>query len=375
MGVKMRKICSRCIYDTHIPGISFDSEGICNYCRIHGKMERDYPTSGRELDEIVDAIKRSGKGKRYDCVIGVSGGCDSSYLMWKLKEKGLRMLAVHWDNNWNTKTAEENMRKMVKKLNVDFIRIGIDREEYDDLCKSFLKASTPDADIPNDIAITTVLYEMAEAFNVKYIINGHSFRTEGFTPLGWTYMDGKYIESVHNKFGSVPLKRFPNLLMDKWLKWLTKDKIKRVRPLYYIDYQKQKAKEELNERFGWEWYGGHHAENRYTKFVSNYLWPKKFGIDLRYVEYSALVRSGQMTREEALEKIKKPPTIEKEIIEEVKRRLGLTDEEFEDIMKQPVKTYRDYETYHPYFKKNKAMFKDMLDKGLIPETFYVKYTR
>ena len=371
----MTKICSRCVYDTHIPGISFDAQGICNYCHVQEKMERDYPTSDRQLDEIVNEIKKSGMGKQYDCVIGVSGGCDSSYLMWKLKEKGLRLLAAHWDNNWNTKTAEENMRKMVKKLNMDFIKIGIGREEYDNLCRSFLKASTADADIPNDIALTTVLYEVADVFNVGYIINGHSFRTEGFTPLGWTYMDGKYIESVHNKFGSVPLKRFPNLVMDRWLNWMTKDKIKRVRALYYIDYQKQKAKEELNEKFGWEWYGGHHAENRYSKFVGNYLWIKKFGIDLRYVEYSALVRSGQMTREEALDKIKKSPTIEEDIIEEVKKRLGLTDEEFEDIMKQPIKTYHDYETYHSYFKKNKAMFKAMMDKNLIPETFYVKYTR
>jgi len=365
------KVCKRCICDETIPKISFDSEGVCNYCRLHDEMERKYPIS----DEIVDNILREIKGnssKKYDCVIGISGGCDSSYLLWKLCEFGIRPLAVHWDNHWNSDIAERNMHRMVTELEVDFIRVEANKKEYDDICRAFLFASTPDADIANDIALTTVLYDVADSFGIKYIINGHSFRTEGTSPLGWTYMDGKYIESVHEKFGTVPLKTFPNLTMERWLKWLEAG-IKRVRLLYHMNYIKSEAKKELHKNFGWEWYGSHHAENRYTKFVGKYLWVKKFGIDYRKIEYSALVRSGQMDRDDALEKIKNPIEIESDIIDEVKRRLHLTDEQFNEILKMPIKTYSDYETYHDYFRRNKDMFKKLLDDGMIPETFYKKY--
>lgn len=365
------KVCKRCICDETIPKISFDSKGICNYCRLHDEMEKKYQISDKIVNNIIREIKVN-SSKKYDCVIGISGGCDSSYLLWKLCEFGIRPLAVHWDNHWNTDIAERNMHRMLTELEVDFMRIEANRREYDDICRAFLFASTPDADIANDIALTTVLYDVADSFGIKYIIDGHSFRTEGTAPLGWTYMDGKYIESVHKKFGTVPLNTFPNLTMERWLKWLRAG-IKRVRLLYHMRYIKSEAIKELQKNFGWEWYGSHHAENRYTKFVSKYLWVKKFGIDYRKIEYSALIRSGQMDRDTALEKISHPPKIESYIIDEVKKRLNLTDEQFNEILKMPIKTYRDYETYHDYFRKNKEMFKKFLDDGLIPETFYKKY--
>ena len=374
----MVKICSRCIHDENTPGISFDSEGVCNYCRMHEQLEAEYPVGAegqKKLSKIAEKIKRKGGNRRYDCVVGVSGGCDSSYLLYKTKELGLRPLAVHFDNNWNTLLAEENLRKIVKKLNVDFISVGVDDEEYNDIYRSFLKASVQEIDAPSDIALTTVLYLAADAFGVKYILNGHSFRTEGITPIGWIYVDGKYIQSIQKQFGSYELKTYPNLWLSKWLKWLIIKRIKRVRPLYYIDYQKEETKKFLKKEFGWEWYGGHHMENKFTCFNGNYYLPIKYNVDLRFVEFSALIRSGQMTREEALRKIQEPPPFDYDIIQEVKKRLGFTDEEFDEIMSLPQKTYRDYKTYKQTFERFRWFFWLMYKFDLVPKSFYMKYTR
>ena len=285
---------------------------------------------------------------------------------------GVRLLAVHWDNNWNTDIADNNIQKLVGELGVDNIHFKVNQIEYDDLCRSFLLASTPDADIPNDIALTTVLYQAADSFNIPFIINGHSFRTEGFAPLGWTYMDGGYIEDVHKRYGRVPLKTFPNLTLEKWLPWIQK-KIKRVRPLYNMNYQKDTVVNQVLPRLGWEWYNGHHMENKYTIFVGNYLWPKKFNIDFRIIEYSALIRSKQMNRDEALELLSKTPMCPDHIVYEVMKRLRLSRKQLDDILTMPIKTYRDYNTYQKYFKKNKDLFTDYYEQGLIPKTFYEKY--
>jgi len=368
------RICKRCLCTENIPGIKFDENGVCNYCHKHDDMNREYPISKDLFDKQMQQIKQDNKGYEFDAVIGVSGGCDSSYLLWKVVEAGLNVLAVHWDNNWNTKTATENMDKVNSELGVSVETINIPKEEYDDICRSFLYASTPDADIPNDIALTTVMNQKAEEHNCKYVINGHSFRTEGFCPLEWTYMDGKYIESVQDLFGTTPLDKYPNLTIDKQLHWF-KQKIKRVRPLYHLDYNKEKAKEKLNCQFGWEWYKFHHAENKYTKFIGGYLWANKFKQDLRYVEYSALIRSGQMNRDIAWKLIHTPQYVEPEIIHEVKQRLGLSGEDFEHIMNLPVKSHFDYDTYHDYFRSNKTMFEKMYKGGLIPYTFLEKYCK
>ena len=367
--------CSRCLLDSSIPGITFDDKGECNFCEIHDQLEKEYSlTQGRtKLDKIIGKMK-AGRNGRYDCVVGVSGGCDSSYLLHKLKEWGLRPLAVHFDNNWNTRIAKDNMDKMINSLNIDFLKIGVDKEEYDDICRAFLLASTPHVDIPNDIALATVAYIAADKMDVPWIINGHSFRTEGTSPLGWSYMDAKYIESIHALFGRTELNTFPNLWMSKWLRWIIVKRIKRIRPLWFIDYQKEEAKKLLNEIYGWEWYGGHHLENRYTIFCTNYLQPKKFDIDLRYIEYSALIRSGQMNRQEGLTKLEKTPEIDEDIIREVKTRLRFSDEEFERVMAQPHKTHYDYDTYQPTFRRWKWFFWLTSKLDLIPKTFYIKYT-
>jgi len=374
----MTQVCKRCIYDSSTPNISFDSEGVCNYCRTHEQMEREYPTgdAGRKiLEELAAKIKKDQRKREFDCVIGVSGGCDSSYLCHLAKEElGLRPLAVHFDNTWNSKIAVENIQRVLKKLDIELWTYVMDNDEWNDLARSFLKASVPEIDALTDVALTTTLYLAAEKHKIKYILNGHSFRTEGTTPLGWFYFDGKYIDSIHKTYGKVPMDRFPNLWLSTWMKWLLQD-YKRLRPIYYVDYRKDDARKMLSQRYDWQWYGGHHMENRYTVFCDNYILPRKFGIDLRYVEFSALIRSGQMSREEALEEIKHPPEFDEEIITEVKKRLNLSDDEFAELISQPKRTYRDFKTYHETFKRLRPFFYLMYKTNRVPKSFYLKYTR
>jgi tRNA(Ile)-lysidine synthase TilS/MesJ len=327
----------------------------------------------KKLEEIAYRIKKEGKNKEYDCVVGVSGGCDSSYLLYKTKELGLRPLAVHFDNTWNSKIAVENIQRVLKKLDVELYTYVMDNGEFNDLARSFLYASVPEIDALTDVALTTVLYLAAEKHGVKYIFNGHSFRTEGITPLGWFYFDGKYIESVHKAHGSGKVENFPNLWLSTWLKWLLKG-IKRYRPLYYLDYNKEEVKKFLTKELNWQWYGGHHMENRYTIFCHDIL-RNKFKIDMRYVEFSALVRSNQMRREDALRELSQSIPYNQEILVEVKKRLGFSDEQFEAILQLPRKSHKDFETYHPTFKRLRPLFWMMYKGDLIPKSFYMKYTK
>ncbi len=371
-------ICTRCIYDDAVPNISFDAQGVCSYCRQIEALEAEYPT-GREgearLQKLVDEMKAAGRGKKYDAVIGVSGGCDSSYLVHQMKEVyGLRLLAAHFDNTWNSTIATENIHNVLDKLGVDLFTIVVDNKEYDDIYRSFFKAGVKDLETPTDIGLATTLYKAAEKFGIKYMIEGHSFRTEGVAPLGWIYMDGKYIESVHRQFGKVPMKSFPNLWLRNQLKWMLFGGIKKIRPLYYMDYDKEAAKQLLTEKYGWQWYGGHHLENRFTAFYHSYFLPTRWSIDFRIAGYSAYCRNGWMTREEALRLMDEPPHIEPGLVDFLKKRLGFSEEEFERLMTLPPKTYKDYVTYKKTFERMRPFFWVMYKMDLIPKSFYIKYT-
>ncbi|MCX6165978.1 MAG: N-acetyl sugar amidotransferase [Ignavibacteriae bacterium] len=371
-------MCKRCIYDENVPGISFDLEGICNYCRNIELMEKEYPNDERGLEilnKIIEKIKKDGKNKKYDCMIGVSGGCDSSYMVYKMKELGLRPLAVHFDNTWNSTIATENIKNVLKNLNVDLFTIVVDNKEYDDIYMSFFKAGTRDIEAPTDIAYAATLRIAAEKYKVKYILEGHNFRTEGISPLGLHYMDGKYIEYVHKKFGSLPMKTYPNMKMMRFLKWMIFTNIQMIRPLYYFDYDKSEAMEFLTRELGWKWYGGHHLENRFTAFCHSYFFYRRFGVDSRIIGYSALIRSGQMTKEQALELLKEPPYLEDDIVNLVKKRLGFSDEEFENVMNLPKKTFTHYKSYKKTFEYMRPFFWLMYKLNRIPKSFYDKYTR
>ncbi len=215
---KTNKICSRCVMDDTVKGISFDNNGECTFCKIHDDLERKFPMNRetpRRLELIVDKIKKDGKGKQYDCILGVSGGRDSTYTLYNAVKLGLRPLAVHFDNGWNSEIAVQNIKNATKILGVDLHTHVADWEEFKDLQRSFLFASVPDAEVPTDWVIFSVLFDEAARYNVKYIVHGHSFRTEGTTPITWTYMDGKYIQDVQKRFGKRKLKSFPNMSMSQ----------------------------------------------------------------------------------------------------------------------------------------------------------------
>lgn len=370
-------ICTRCIYDSSVPNISFDEAGVCNYCRQIETLDQEYPTGAegeRRLAQMIDDMKKAGVGKKYDAIIGVSGGCDSSYLVHRMHAAGLRLLAVHFDNTWNSTIATENIHNLLEKLDIDLFTIVVDNKEYDDIYRSFLQAGVKDIECPTDIGLATTLYKAADKFGIKYMIEGHSFRTEGVAPLGWVYMDGKYIESVQKEFGTYKIKTFPNLWLTDFLRWMIFGRIKKVRPLYYMDYDKEAAKKLLAEEYGWQWYGGHHLENRFTAFFHSYFLPRRWGIDFRIAGYSAYCRNGWMGREEALRLMQEPSHIEPDLVEFVKKRLGYSDEAFDAVMSLPKKTYKDYKTYKRTFERMRPFFWLMYKLELVPKSFYMKFT-
>lgn len=372
------RICSSCIYDETVPGISFDEQGICNYCRTIENLKKDYgtgtPEGEKKLLGIVQQIKEEGKGKRYDCVIGVSGGTDSSYLVAKAVEWGLRPLAAHYDNTWNTGIATENIRKVLGKLKMDLYTHVIDNKEADDIIRAFFKASVPDLDCATDIALAETLYRAADKYGVKYVLEGHSFVTEGISPLGALYMDGKYVASVHKMFGNMPMKTYPNMNFTSFMKWTVVKRIRKIRPLWYIGYSKETSRQFLEKEFCWHYYGGHHLENRITAFHHSYYNPVKFGIDNRNNSLSAAVRAGIIPRADAIRIYSEPPYMEPDLLDYFKKRLGLTNQAFEQIMNLPPKTYKDYPTYKKIFERLRPLFYILAKTNLVPMSFYIKYT-
>jgi hypothetical protein len=326
------------------------------------------------MDKIAQDIRRAGRGRRYDCVVGVSGGCDSSYLLYKMVELGLRPLAVHFDNTWNSPIATQNIYNVLEKLRVPLFTYVVNNREYDDIYRAFLLAGVKDVEAPTDIGLAATLYRAAEEHGVKYIIEGHSFRTEGIAPLGWIYMDGKYIESVHRQFGTRPMETFPNLMMRDFLRWAGIRNIRRIRPLYYIDYHKEDAKQFLSAELNWEWYGGHHLENRFTAFWHTYFLPVRYGIDARQLGHAALVRSGQLTRADALADLATPPHADPDIVALVVKRLKFSPDEFETVMNGPRRHYSDFKTYKDTFERLRPLFWLLYRLNRVPKSFYMKFT-
>lgn len=372
------KICTRCIYDERTPSIKFDENGVCNYCHMVDELKKKYKTGTPEgekyIDEIIKKIKREGKGKKYDCVIGVSGGTDSSYLMWWAVSKGLRPLAVHYDNTWDTSIATENIRKVTSKLKIDLFTYVIDNKEADDIFKAFFQAGVPEIEASTDLALAEVMYRAAAKYKIKYILEGHSFIAEGITPIGKNYFDGKYIESIHKLYGKLPMKTYPLMTFWQFMKWILVYRIKKIRPFWYISYSKEEARAFLEKEFGWQYYGGHHLENRMTAFFQSIYCPQKFNIDYRNNSLSASVRAGKIKREDALrEYYDKPPYVEPELLSYFKKRLNLTDEEYEAKMKEPPHYWYEFPTYKKRFERLRPLFYLLMKANLVPHSFYLKY--
>jgi N-acetyl sugar amidotransferase len=371
------QICTRCVYDTTIPDIRFDERGICQFCKIHDEMEELYPLGeiARErLSRIISKIKATGKNRRYDCVVGVSGGTDSTYTLYKTIELGLRPLAVHFDNGWNSELSVANIHNAIQKLNVDLETIVADWEEFKDLQISFLKASVSDAEIPTDVAIHTVLHDVAAKENIKYILLGHSFRTEGIVPKEWTYMDGRYIDSVHKRFGKTKITSFPIITLSKMIDYSYVKHINVIPLLNFFDYDKREAGLLLEKELGWTYYGGHHHESIYTQFFQSYYLPRKFNIDKRKLGFSARIRSGKMNREDALRQLNAEPyPLNMDVVDYTMHKLDLSPGDMEEIMNAEVRSFRNYPTYYPLLRLFRFPIYMGFKLGLVPKILYFKY--
>lgn len=353
--------CKQCVMDSvGNPEIFLDENGICNYCHEYRSKEKIRLLSSPEreiaLERIINKIKASGKGKKYDCLIGVSGGVDSTFTASYVKKLGLNPLAVHFDNGWNSELAVHNIQKVLEKLDVDLYTYVVDWDEFKDLQLSFLKASTPDGEIPTDHAIMATLFKIAGKYGIKYIVSGNNFKTEGVMPRLWAYghIDWKYIKSVHKKFGTKKLKSFPHFNLKKFL-WFTLFRgIKMISILNYMDYNKDEAMKVLTDDLDWQYYGGKHYESNYTKFYQGIILPQKFKIDKRKIHLSALILSGQMNREQSLQELKKPvypPAQVEEDTEYVLKKFDLTEQSFKEIMSATPKTFLDYPTNYHFHSK------------------------
>jgi len=347
--------CQRCLFTDKEAAIS--RSGQCEYCDLHDELE----IQCLNYDWPAMLTKMQSQNKKYDCLMGISGGYDSSAMLYMAIYKwGLNPLVIHFDNLWNTPEAESNMSVLVKELGVDFIRYSVNKSEYDDICRAFLMAGVPDADIPNDMAMAYFMMKTASDYGIKYILNGHDFRTEGSSPREWSYMDAKYLCSI---YGMVPFS-FPLLTLWDQIKYALRG-ITHVRPLYYVD--SESVRRELYD-LGWRDYGAKHSENIYTEFVGSYLLPRKFWIDKRRTYEGALIRSGRKNKEDI--NLNFYPEFSDEKIKMIEKRIGMS---IDDIMSVRIQ-YRDkYKKYN--FRKYKLFLWVLMKLGLIPLTFYRKYTK
>ena len=377
MNITGVTLCSRCIYSSRISGISFDTHGVCNFCRqievLSQKFGTGLPAGELAWKKIVDEIKRAGRRRKYDCVIGVSGGTDSSYLLLLAKKYGLRPLAVHYDNTWNSAQAAMNIRRVTTALDVDLWTYVVKNSEVDDIKKAFLLAGVREFDADTDIAFVQVLRSTAAKHKVSYILEGHSFMAEGLSPAGDNYLDGGYVRDVHRRFGRLRLKSFPNLTFFRFLKWTLLFRQRFIRPLWYLSYSKEAAKEELTSTTGWKDYGGHHLENRASAFAHKIYLPQRFNIDYRFLTLAAKVRAGLLTRQDALRAWDIPLGDDLELRKYVCARLEISEIELKDIMARPTRTWRDFRTYKRRFEILRPLFFLLAKANRVPQSFYVKY--
>jgi len=345
------RVCARCIMDTTDPEISFDADGVCSHCHAFEAARQilcgDPARRPQRLAALVDVIKAAGRSREYDCLIGLSGGVDSTYVAYLVKQLGLRALAVHLDNGWDSELAVKNVENVVKRLGIDLHTHVLDWGQFRDLQLSFLKASVPDGEIPTDHAIGAVLLRTAAKHGIRFVISGSNVATEGILPRSWTYGvgDWTYISGVQRQFGTRSLAGFPHYTLYDYGYYVAVRRIRSVRLLDYVDYNKADAMRAIERELGWRYYGGKHYESIYTKFFQGYILPRKFNIDKRRAHLSTLICSGQTDRESALGAMEADPyprEHEEEDRQYVTKKLGLSDDEFERLMRLPPRTYRDY---------------------------------
>ncbi len=352
------QICTRCIMDTSDPEISFDGQGRCNHCRNYEVRVASEVFRGEEgkhrLEAMVERIRAQGSGRDYDCVIGVSGGVDSTMVAYTVRKLGLRPLAVHFDNGWNSELAVDNIKKTLDRLGIDLQTHVVDWEEFRDLQLSFLKASVANCEIPTDHAITALLFNTAAQHGIRYIFGGGNVATEGILPFSWGYynQDRKHLEAVHRPFGHDPPEDHAQdqpfqVHLPRLCPWDPARSHPELRRL-----QQDGGHEAHSRGACWRYYGGKHYESIFTRFFQGYILPVKFGFDKRRAHLSTLVCSGEMSREDALREMEKNPYGNESLLREdrefVIKKFGLTEETFEGLMHLPIRSYRDYPN-HSFF--------------------------
>lgn len=376
MNQREYQICTNCVMDTTDSMIRFDKNGVCDHCNgFYKDILPNWHTDERgrkALEKIVDKIKKEGEGKDFDCIMGMSGGIDSSYLTYIAKEQfGLRPLVFHVDAGWNSQVAVNNIEKLVDNLGLDLYTEVIDWEVIKNLQLAFFKSGVPHIDVPQDHAFFATMYNFANKYKIKYILTGANYSTECVrNPKEWMYYqsDSTQLKNIHKKFSQRPLNNFPltNILWHKvYLRYVKGITV--VKPLDYVPYHKEEAIQLLVDRFGWQRYPQKHFESRFTKFYESYWLPKKFGYDTRKVQYSSLILTKQMTREEALEKLLYP-AYDKETIahefEYVATKLGISVDELQGYMDAPNKTYRDYKSQESIYLLGAKVMKFLgLERG------------
>ena len=360
-------VCTKCVMDTTAPGITFDGDGVCSFCHHYTTYSSQFTSLDKEtrekrLNEIIQKIKTDSANKKYDVILGLSGGVDSSYLGYLINQWGLRPLVVHFDNGWNSELAVINIENLVSKYNFDLKTFVMDWEEFKDLQLSYLKASVVDIEVPTDQLIFASLYKLASRYKIKYIVSGSNYQSESIMPAEWANyakLDLVNLKNIHKKFGTRKLKKLPKLGYYQRYYYEQIEKIALFSPLNLLDYNKAGAKEIISKEFGWRDYGGKHYESLWTKFYQGYILPNKFNIDKRKAHLSNLICSGQITREEALKELSDPPITEAEsdqILEYVHKKFELTRQEFDDIMKLPRVEHSFYGTEEDNKTQHKIFF-------------------
>ena len=346
------QMCKRCVMDTTDPLIKFDRNGQCSHCdRFDNHVIPNWQT-GKEgekfLQLMIDRVKQEGKGKPYDCIVGLSGGVDSSYLAVKLKEWGLRPLAVHVDAGWNSELAVKNIEEICKRLSIELFTHVVDWESMRDMQLAFLKSNLANQDVPQDHVFFAALYQYAIKSKIKFVMEGRNFATESILPAAWGYnaMDSMHVRSIQKKFGELKKSNFPIVsFFDLHIKYPRILGMTKLAPLNHIEYNKSLAIKELEENYGWTYYGGKHFESRWTRFFQSYYLPHKFGYDKRKAHLSSLILSGDITRDEALKELQKPLYEQVMLLEDknfVAKKLRISTEILDELIKEPVSHYTDF---------------------------------
>jgi N-acetyl sugar amidotransferase len=335
------------------PDISFDDKGVCNYYHEYKNEEAKSVLIGdaarRTLEALVSEIKRAGTEKKYDCLIGLSGGVDSTYVAYLVKKLGLRPLAVHLDNGWNSELAVKNVENIIKKLDFDLYTLVVNWEEFKDIQLAYLKSSVVDIEVVSDHAIFATMYKLAKEKQIGYIISGTNIVTEYIMPPSWLYkkMDYSNLKDIHKRVGQLKRKTYPVFDFRKYIYYSAFLKLNPISLLNYVPYNKKEVKEIITKELEWRDYGGKHYESVFTKFYQAYILPEKFHIDKRKAHLSTLICSGQITKEEALKELSTPLYDPKDLKEDkayVLKKFGLKEEEFDAIMQLPRRNHTDFKS-------------------------------